>query len=114
MENKLKNIENENCNGMCCGPNGCVLQKKEKKNNIIKNGTKPILFTTVTCPNCKVAKMLLANANFDYEMVDASENIELCNEIGIKNVPTLVISKGDMNVILEGTSEIKKYLEGKN
>ena len=59
-----------------------------------------------------MAKMLLANANYDYELIDATANKELCNEMGIKNAPTLVIPQGDMQVVLENVSEIKKYIEG--
>lgn len=73
---------------------------------------KPMLFTTPTCPNCKMAKTLLKNANFDYELIDATENKELCTKMGIKNAPTLVVKQGDLNVMFDNVSEIKKYLEG--
>lgn len=73
---------------------------------------KPMLFTTPTCPNCKMAKTLLKNANFDYELIDATENKDLCTKMGIKNAPTLVVKQGDLNVMFDNVSEIKKYLEG--
>ena len=71
-----------------------------------------MLFTTPTCPNCKMAKALLKNANYDYEAVDAMENKELCEKMGIKNAPTLVVPNVNMQMMFENVSDIKKYLEG--
>ena len=114
LERKTYDIANSKLsdkheNGPICGPNGCDLPKKDDKKDAV---TKPMLFTTPTCPNCKMAKMLLANANYDYELIDATQNKELCNEMGIKNAPTLVIPQGDMQIVLDNVSEIKKYIEG--
>lgn len=72
----------------------------------------PTLFTSPTCPNCKMAKTILNNAGFKYEQVDAMENRELCEKLGIKNAPTLVVKKGNMTMMLDNVSEIKKYIEG--
>ncbi len=93
---------------MVCGENGCELPKRKKGEKAVK----PMLFTTPTCPNCKMAKMLLKNANYDYDLIDATENKELCTEMGIKNAPTLVVPQGDMQMVFDNVSEIKKYLEG--
>ena len=42
---------------------------------------KVLLFTTKTCPNCKLAKDSLEKANISYEVVDAGENEELVKKI---------------------------------
>ena len=93
-----------------CDGNGCSIPKKEKKET--KANIKPMLFTTPTCPNCKMAKMVLSNAGFDYELIDATQNKALCDEYGVKNAPTLIVPNGDMTIILDNASEIKKYIEG--
>ena len=94
-------LKKKNTEEVVCGENGCVLPKQNKE----VNNTKAMLFTTPTCPNCKVAKVLLGNANIDYELIDATENKEL-------NAPTLVIPNGDMQLVFGNVSEIKKYIEG--
>ena len=91
-----------------CGEQGCFLDSHQEN----KEFTKPTLFTTPTCPNCKMAKMVLNNAGFDYEIVDATQNKDLCVMYGVKNAPTLIIPNGDMITMLDNVSEIKKYIEG--
>ena len=44
---------------------------------------KVLLFTTKTCPNCKLAKDSLEKANISYEVVDAGENEELVRKYGV-------------------------------
>jgi anaerobic ribonucleoside-triphosphate reductase len=61
------------------------------------------LFTTKTCPNCKIAKEFLKEMS--YAVIDAEENQELANEFGIMQAPTLV-------VINEGN--VKKYVNASN
>ena len=71
---------------------------------------KAILFSRVTCPNCRVAEQLLAKAGVAYEKLIAEENIELCKQYGIKGAPTLVITDGENHVNYYSVPEIKKYL----
>ncbi len=51
------------------------------------------LFTTKTCPNCKLAKEYLKNEK--YVVIDAEENMELVQRYGIMQAPTLVVVNGD-------------------
>ena len=81
------------------------------KNCPNKVAQKPLLFTTATCPNCKMAKMLLGNAGIEVEVVDAGEKAELAKEYGVVKAPTLIINKGGKNLVLSNVSEIKKYVE---
>ena len=41
-----------------------------------------MLFTTKTCPNCRVAVNFLDKAEIAYEVVDAEENAELAKKYG--------------------------------
>ncbi|MBP5775641.1 MAG: ribonucleoside triphosphate reductase [Clostridiales bacterium] len=56
---------------------------------------KPMLFTTHTCPKCKVVKAMFDEQSFDYELIYADDQPELAQKLGIVNVPTLVIPTGD-------------------
>jgi ribonucleoside-triphosphate reductase len=68
------------------------------------------LFTTATCPNCKIACALLDKAGVSYAKLLANENVDMVNELGIKTAPTLVIiENGDVSKYT-GVSDIKKYL----
>lgn len=69
------------------------------------------LFTTKTCPNCKVAKQVLSDV--PYVPVDAEENAELAVEYGIMQAPTLLIMKGGQPKKIVNVSNIKAYLNKK-
>ena len=71
---------------------------------------KRILFSRVTCPNCRIAENLLGKAGVAYEKLIAEENIELCRSFDIKGAPTLVITDGENVTKFYGVPEIKKYL----
>ncbi len=51
-----------------------------------------LLFTTKTCPNCKVAKMALDKAGIAYTAIDAEENQEMLAQFGVTKAPTLVVN----------------------
>jgi len=69
-----------------------------------------MLFTTATCPNCKIACALLDKAGVKYDKLLANENVELVEAYGIKQAPTLIVPDGDGVLKLTGVSDIKKYL----
>ena len=71
---------------------------------------KAILFSRVTCPNCRVAEAQLGKAGVSYEKVIADENLELCRQYGIKGAPTLVITDGENHISYYSVPEIKKYI----
>ena len=72
---------------------------------------KVLLFTTKTCPNCKIADFLLQKAAVPYEKVDAEENIELVNAYDIKQAPSLVVIDGNSVETYSNASNIQKYVE---
>ena len=71
---------------------------------------KIVLFSRVTCPNCRVAENLLAKAGISYEKLIADENIDLCKAYGVKGAPTLVITRGETFESHYSVPEIKKFL----
>ena len=71
---------------------------------------KAILFSRVTCPNCRVAESLLSKAGVAYEKLIADENLDQCRAYGVKGAPTLVITDGENHVSYYSVPEIKKYL----
>ena len=67
------------------------------------------LFTTKSCPNCKLVKGYLKG--IDYMLIDAEANPELSARYKIKQAPTLVVVKGDEVKKYANASNIKKYAE---
>ena len=65
------------------------------------------LFTTKTCPNCKLAKEYLKNEK--YVPIDAEENMELAGKYGIMQAPTLVVVNGEGFKKYVNASNIKKF-----
>ena len=71
------------------------------------------LFTTATCPNCKIATALLDKAGIGYIKLLAEENAELATDFGIRQAPTLIVVSGDAYDKFTGVSEIKGYIQSK-
>jgi len=76
----------------------------------LKGEAKAILFSRVTCPNCRVAETQLTKAGVAYEKLIADENVELCKKYGVKGAPTLVVTDGENHVNYYSVPEIKKYI----
>ena len=77
--------------------------KIEKPENI------KYLFTTKTCPNCKLAKEYLKEEQ--YVAIDAEENGELAIKYGVMQAPTLVVVNGDSFKKYANVSNIRKYAD---
>ena len=83
--------------------------KEETKEALLRDGL--YLFTTSTCPNCRMAKTFLAQARTEYKEVSATENVELTKSLGVQSAPTLVeVKNGEANLI-ENVSNIRRYIE---
>ena len=89
---------------------GCVIGEEPVKEEkaLLPDGA--YLFTTATCPNCKIAVSILEKAGVEYKKLLANENVELVNAFGIKQAPTLVVVKNGEASKYLGVSEIKKML----
>lgn len=84
---------------------------KDTSNNEIKD---LLLFTTKTCPNCKMAKMLLDKAGIKYSVIDAEENLDTTIKFGVKKAPTLFVPTKDGVEVFDNASLIKQYIESRN
>jgi len=86
--------------------NACACEAGEPQG---KEG-KILLFSRVTCPNCRVAEGMLEKAGVAYEKLIADENLDLCRTYGIKGAPTLVVDNGGDFATYYSVQEIKKFL----
>ena len=68
------------------------------------------LFTSATCPNCKIACTMMDKAGYAYEKLLATEHLELTNALGIKQAPTLVVVKNGEVEKFAGVGAIKQGL----
>ena len=91
---------------------------KERKLYDIEEGRKHkgqsdsvLLFTTKTCPNCKIAKRFLDDSAIAYQMIDAEQEKELSLQYGIMQAPTLVVIKDGVIKSYTNASAIKAYSE---
>ena len=73
---------------------------------------KNLLFTTPTCPNCRLAVTMLDKQNFPYEKLNAEENVELAKQFGVKQAPTLVVTTDSGFEKYAGAGAIKQYAAG--
>ena len=95
----------------CKDSKKAATKKKTTKKEKVEMKDQIMLFGTKTCPNCAAAKKLLEKAKVKYTFVDAEENVELTNKMGVKQAPTLIeVKKGKVNAICN-LSNIKKYIE---
>ena len=76
-------------------------------------GRRFMLFTTKTCPNCKIVKEFLAAQGVEYENIFAEENKDLARSYGIMQAPTAVLVDGDKVDKFVGVQNIKNYILGK-
>lgn len=83
-----------------------VAAERANEKNSDKN---TYLFTTKTCPNCKLAKEYLKDV--DYTIIDAEENMDLAVRYGVMQAPTLVIVAGQSQQKYVNVSNIRKYAE---
>lgn len=72
-----------------------------------------LLFTTKTCPNCKLAKAALDKNGIAYTVVDAEDNAELTNQYGVTQAPTLVEVSEEGCTLYANASNIRAFAESK-
>ena len=96
--------------------NGCAIESEQPtaEENSSEKLNKILLFATKTCPNCKMAKMLLDKANIKYEVIDAEENVELTMKYNVKKAPTLLVPSENGIDVFENASNIKGFIERVN
>ena len=92
----------------CCGEQDVRVQTDP---NFKKNDGEILLFTTKTCPNCKMAKMMLDKAGIKYTIIDAEDQKDLTQKYGVKKAPTMLVANGQGYDRYENASFIKKFVE---
>jgi anaerobic ribonucleoside-triphosphate reductase len=84
----------------------------EKTNeNASTTDNRVMLFTTKTCPNCKIAKTLLEKAGIGYTVIDAEEKRDLTEKFKVTQAPTLVFTDTEGTHNLVGVSPIRRYID---
>ena len=107
-DRKVYDVGNSVLKGTVEAPKAeCVCEAPKAE---VGTGAKAILFSRVTCPNCRVAETQLGKAGVAYEKLIADENVELCKKYGVKGAPTLVLTDGENHVNYYSVPEIKKYI----
>ena len=104
--------------GIHAGECECKKHEEVKEENVIptnfdKNEMELVLFTTPTCPNCKVAKRYFDQHGIKYTTIDATTRGDLVDKYHISSAPTLVaFSRNNHNeapLILSSLPEILKF-----
>ena len=100
---------------------GSVYKGESKKDacesQVVENAQKAaaegmLLFTTKTCPNCKMSKMMLDKAGVQYTPIDAEDNKDQTVKMGIRKAPTLLVPNAEGGYDrYENASEIKGFIE---
>jgi ribonucleoside-triphosphate reductase len=91
----------------------CPCENCEKSEPTPLVVTENTLFTTKTCPNCKMAKMILDKAKVKYVVIDAEEDADLTHKMGVQKAPTLLVPTKNGVQVYDNASEIKRFVEGK-
>ncbi len=106
-DRKVYDIENSKLKRSACDAPATAKTEAVPESEIADGA---YLFTTATCPNCKIAKSVLDKAGYLYHTLLANENAELVAEFGVKQAPTLVVVKNGEASKFAGVSDIKKML----
>ncbi len=70
-----------------------------------------LLFTTKTCPNCRMACMMLDKAGIPYQKIDAEADVALTRRHNVQQAPTLVYVHGGEATNIANASNIKAFIE---
>ncbi len=85
------------------------VQPSKPQKQSVSGGQRVLLFTTKTCPNCKIASKMLEQAQIPYELIDAQENEVLARRYAILQAPTLVVLDEQEKLVLK-TANVQEYL----
>ena len=93
------------------GPLSQRAHNNEACYTVVSEDNEMLLFTTKTCPNCRIAKAALDKAGMKYKVVDAEENPELCRKFNIQQAPTLVSFTDGVATVITNASQIRSFAE---
>lgn len=89
-----------------------VCEDETTNQSMLKDGL--YLFATNTCPNCRMAKNFLNQANMEFNEIIANDNPELTKNLKVTQAPTLVVVKDGQTNLIENVSNIRLYIENTN
>lgn len=87
-------------------------ENHEETNNVSMNSSNEfILFTTPTCPNCKMAEKIFEKKGIKYKIIDATQRQDLVEKYNISTAPTLLVetNKGE-DVIIPTLPKIMNFI----
>ena len=86
-------------------------KQAERTQKITSDAEEPILLTTKTCPNCRIAKQVLNQAGVDYQVAFAEnkEGAKLARQYRVTNVPVLLVPGDDGYEVIRTLNEIRGY-----
>ena len=101
------------------GITSCTSFKEDQQPAVRVEETKPVnsssarkylLFTTPTCPNCRIIEKFLDEHHVDYEIKDALENKDLTRKYGILQAPTMVVESAEGPQLYVNTGSIMSFI----
>ncbi len=107
-DRKTYDIENSHIEG-----HSHIKKAQECEDDVKCNSKELLLFTTKTCPNCKMAKMLLDKAGIKYTVIDAEDDKEVTLKFGVTKAPTLLVPNKGKYERFDNASEINRYISQK-
>lgn len=90
-----------------------IVNIKQDEGKVSPQDNIKYLFTTKTCPNCAMAKEMLHAVGEEYVLVDAEENIEMAQQYGVMQAPTLVVVQENKAKKYVNASNIQNYVNTK-
>lgn len=87
-------------------------ENHEEANNVSMNSSNEfILFTTPTCPNCKMAEKIFEKKGIKYKTIDATQRQDLVEKYNISTAPTLLVetNKGE-DVVIPTLPKIMNFI----
>ena len=87
-------------------------ENHEEANDVSMNSSNEfILFTTPTCPNCKMAEKIFEKKGIKYKTIDATQRQDLVEKYNISTAPTLLVetNKGE-DVIIPTLPKIMNFI----
>lgn len=109
-ERKVYNIETSEMKKPGCMEKILKETAAEMEEAMVQEEDKILLFTTKTCPNCRIATAMLDNAGVGYEKIDAEELVELTERYQVRQAPTLVVVSGGQAQNYVGPSGVQTFL----
>ena len=103
-------LHHENCN--CEAHESKPEVKENNLNNEVHNdGDEYVLFTTPTCPNCKIVQRVMHDKGISVTTIDATTREDLVNKYHISAAPTLLVSHKNKNFdVISSLPNILNYI----